>query len=79
MEWISTDSIVKKGGQTAFLMKWRAPDGKVVTFTVVEEDTVDGIVQEFVNEFACKESVVMKWKRALALHFPRKIGRFFVY
>ena len=79
MEWITTESFMQKGGQTAFRMKWCTPDKKVVTFTVVEGDTVEGIVEEFSRVFVYEKHIIQAWKLLLASHFPRKVGRFFVY
>lgn len=79
MDWISTESFIQKGGQTAFRMKWRTPDKKVMTFTVVEGDTVEGIVEEFSRVCAYKKHIIETWKILLASHFPRKVGRFYVY
>ena len=79
MEWITTESFMRKGGQTAFRMKWRTPDKKVVTFTVMEGDTVEGIVEEFSRVFVYEKHIIQAWEILLASHFPRKVGRFFVY
>lgn len=79
MEWISTESQMRKGGQTVFLMKWRTPDNKVVTFTVMEGDTVEGIVEEFKRGFDYEKSTIQAWKILLTSHFPRRVGRFLAY